>query len=217
MNSTRYNTDNLIEAQFQSGSNGRVLKNLLGIKRKREMDALEAVKLSEATDWAIRNYAVDHCFTAQDINILHQQWLGTIYPWAGQYRQVNISKGGFTFAMAAQVSRLMAELERDVLAKYTPCKFNNRNEVIEALAITHCELVLIHPYREGNGRTSRLLATLMALQAGLPLLDFSGITGKEKQAYFQAVQLSMVRDYEPMKNIFRKVVARSERGSLTFC
>jgi len=51
----------------------------------------------------------------------------------------------------------------------------------------------------------------MALQAGLPLLDFSGITGKEKQAYFQAVQVGLGRDYEPMKNIFRKVIARSER------
>lgn len=213
MSSARYNIDDLTEAQFQSGSNRLVLKNMLGIKRKREMDALEAVSLSNATDWGVRHYSVDYRFTAQDINLIHQQWLGTIYPWAGQYRQVNISKGGFTFAMAAQVSRLMAEFERDVLAKYTPCNFNNRDEIIEALAITHCELVLIHPYREGNGRTSRLLATLMALQAGLPLLDFSGVTGQEKQAYFQAVQVGLGRDYEPMKNVFRKVVAKSERRS----
>lgn len=213
MSSARYKTDNLIEAQFQSGSNKLVLKNMLGIKRKREMDALEAVSLSYATDWAIRHYSVDYRFTAQDINVIHQQWLGTIYPWAGQHRQVNISKGGFTFAVAAQVSRLMAEFERDVLAKYTPCNFRNRYDVIEALAVTHCELVLIHPFREGNGRTSRLLATLMALQAGLPLLDFSGITGKQKQAYFQAVQAGLGRDYAPMKNMFTKVVARSEHGS----
>ena len=179
--SPRYSTENLTEAQFQSGSNRRVLKNLLGIKRKREMDALEAVKLSEATDWAIRNYSVDYRFTAQDIDGLHQQWLGTIYPWAGQHRQVNISKGGFTFAMAAQVSRLMAEFERDVLAQYTPCNFNNRDDVIEALAITHCELVLIHPYREGNGRTSRLLATLMALQAVCHCWIFLGLQAKQNK------------------------------------
>ena len=122
-----YNTENLTEAQFQSGSNWRVIKKLLGINRKREMDALEAMKLSEATDWAIRNYSVDYRFTSQDINVLHQQWLGPIYPWAGQYRQVNISKGGFTFAMAAQVTRLMAEFEIDVLSQYKPCNFNNRD------------------------------------------------------------------------------------------
>ena len=51
---------------------------MLGIKHKREMDALEAVKLSEATDWAIRNYSVDYRFTAQDVDGLHQQWLGTM-------------------------------------------------------------------------------------------------------------------------------------------
>lgn len=213
MNSARYQTDNLIETQFQSGSNKLVLKNMLGIKRKREMDALEAANLFKATLWAIQHYSTNHRFTAQDINLLHQQWLGTTYSWAGQFRQVNISKGGFTFAMSAQVSRLMTEFERDVLAQYTPCNFKNWGEIIEALAITHCELVLIHPYREGNGRTSRLLTTLMALQAGLPLLDFSGITGKEKQAYFQAVQAGLGRDYEPMKNVFRKVLARSERGN----
>lgn len=41
-----------------------------------------------------------------------------------------------------------------------------------ALAETHAELMLIHPFRDGNGRLGRLLATLMALQAGLPVLDF---------------------------------------------
>lgn len=114
--------------------------------------------------------------------------------------------------MAAQVTRLIAKFERDMLAKYTPCNFNNRDDVIEALAITHCELVLIHPYREGNGRTSRLLATLMALQAGLPLLDFSGITDRAKQAYFVAVQASITRDYEPMKAVFNAVLNKTERS-----
>lgn len=72
----------------------------------------------------------------------------------------------------------MQELERDVLARYTPCAFDDPEKVLEALAITHCELVLIHPFREGNGRVSRLLSTLMALQAGLPLLNFGVIKGK---------------------------------------
>jgi len=51
-------------------------------------------------------------------------------------------------------------------------------EVIKALAVVHTELVLIHPFRaEGNGRVARMLATLMALQAGLPPLDFSDRIG----------------------------------------
>ena len=41
-------------------------------------------------------------------------------------------------------------------------------------AAVHAEPILIHPFREGNGRCARLLATLMGLQAGLPALDFGG-------------------------------------------
>ena len=207
---TRYGTDHLVEAQFEPGSRGRVLKNLPGIRGKRQMDALEAVWLEAATDWAIRHVAADQRLTAADICRWHQQWLGELYPWAGDYRQVNISKGSFVFARAAQVPRLMRELEWDVLARYTPCAFSNPDEVLEALAITHCELVLIHPFREGNGRVSRLLSTLMALQAGLPLLNFSGIKGKQRTAYFAAVQAGMGRSYTPMVEIFRKVVAATD-------
>jgi cell filamentation protein len=50
----------------------------------------------------------------------------------------------------------------------------------------------------------------MALQAGLPLLNFSGIRGKQRAAYFAAVQAGMWRNYAPMVEIFRKVVAASD-------
>ena len=109
---TRYATDHLVEAQFEPGSRGRVLKNLLGIRGKRQMDAREALRLAAATDWAIRHVAADQRFTASDICRWHKQWLGDLYPWAGAYRQVNISKGSFVFAMSAQVPRLMQEFER---------------------------------------------------------------------------------------------------------
>jgi cell filamentation protein len=54
-----------------------------------------------------------------------------------------------------------------------------------------------------------LLATLMALQAGMPLLDFSGIRGRVRQRYFMAVQAAMGRNHEPMQAIFRAVLTRS--------
>lgn len=206
---TRYDTGQLTEAQFEAGSRGRVLKNLLGIHSKRQMDSLEALSLSAATDWAIQHVTADQRITATDICLWHKQWLGEVYPWAGEYRQVNISKGSFVFAMAAQVPRLMLEFERKELARFTPCTFDNLEGVLEALAITHCELVLIHPFREGNGRLSRLLSQLMALQAGLPLLNFSVIKSKQRESYFAAVRAGMGRDYAPMIEVFRKVVKTS--------
>jgi cell filamentation protein len=206
---SRYDTGHLTEGQFEAGSRDRVLKNLQGIRSKRAMDALEATTLAEATDWAIRHVTIDQRFTAADLCQWHKQWLGEVYEWAGKYRQVNISKGGFPFAMSPQISRLMQEFERNVLARYTPCTFDDSEKVLEALAITHCELVLIHPFREGNGRVSRLLSTLIALQAGLPLLDFGVINGKQREVYFAAVQMGMDRNYKPMREIFRRVVQAS--------
>ena len=73
----------------------------------------------------------------------------------------------------------------------------------------HTELVLIHPFREGNGRVARLLASLMALQAGLPLLDFGLVKGKKRQEYFAAVRAGMKRDYRLMTGIFSDVIRKT--------
>ena len=113
------------------------------------------------------------------------------------------------FAAQAYFPKLMADFEKELLVKYTPCNFKSRHDVISALAIVHTELILIPPFREGNGRIARLLATLMALQADLPLLNFSGLEGVRQRDYFAAVQHGMTRNYEPMEKIFADVIARS--------
>ena len=205
----RYDVSGLSEAQFESGSDGLVLKNLLGITSPAEMDIAEANALVVAVDRLVRMYDEEHRFTANDICEFHRVWLRGIYAWAGEYRQVNVSKGDFMFAAAGRVPALMDEYERDVLPRCTPCKFATRDEVVRALAEAHVELVLIHPFREGNGRVSRVLSTLMALQAGLPLLDFSLIAGEEKESYFAAVRAGLDRNYRPMKRIFAEVIERS--------
>src|SRR5439155_24479759 len=105
--------------------------------------------------------------------LLHRMWLGPIYACAGEYRSLNIGKGGFQFAHAPLVQGLMAELERGPLAYCTPRRAADDGQVAEALAVVHGEVILIHPCRDGNGRVARLLALLMGLQAGLPPLDFS--------------------------------------------
>ena len=205
----RYNVSGLVEAQYELGSNDTVLKNLLGITHSGEMDKVEAQALIKATDELFHEYDEGHRFSTDDICHMHKIWLGDIYVWAGKYRQLNISKGEFTFAMAAQVPKLMDQFESEQLAKYTPCNFSNREDVVRALAEVHAELVLIHPFREGNGRCSRILSTLMALQAGLPVLDFSLISGKRKSDYFAAVQLGLGRDYELMEELFAEIIDAS--------
>lgn len=77
----------------------------------------------------------------------------------------------------------------------------------------HAELVIIHPFREGNGRCARILASIMALQAGLPILDFSIISGSQKSDYYSAVQIGLDRDYEPMEKLFTEIIENSIRSS----
>ena len=98
------------------------------------------------------------------------------------------------------------------LKKYTPCTFEDSSKIVEAIAEVHAELVLIHPFREGNGRVSRVLATLMALQAGLPLLDFSAMN-EQKEKYFAAVQAGLERNYQPMETLFADVIESSVSAS----
>lgn len=209
----RYDASELSEAQFEPGSDGLVLKNLLRITSTAEMDVAEANALVMAMDQLVRSYDDEHRFTASDICEFHRIWLGSIYTWAGEYRQVNVSKGNFMFAAAGRVPALMVEYERDVLSRCTPCRFATQEEVVSALAETHVELVLIHPFREGNGRVSRILSTLMALQGGLPLLDFSSIAGERKESYFAAVRAGLDRNCRPMERIFAEVIERSVAAS----
>lgn len=205
----RYDVSGLIEAQFEPGSNDAVLRNKRGIADSKEMDRVEAEALIFATDALFHEYDADHQFNAEDICDMHKVWLGDIYEWAGQYRSVNISKDDFAFAMVAQIPKLMTQFETEQLAKYTPCNYSDRNYVVKALAEVHVELVLIHPFREGNGRCSRILASIMALQAGLPVLDFSLITGSKKIDYFTAVQIGMDRNYEPMEQLLSEIIESS--------
>ena len=205
----RYDVSGLIEAQYEAGSQNMVFRNLLGIIDPDEMDRVEARALVKATDMLIREYDQEHQFTAADICYLHKTWLGEIYEWAGRYRKVNITKDDFTFAMAAQIHKLMEQLEQSQLTQYTPCEFKNREEVVKALAEVHTELLLIHPFREGNGRVARLLSMLMALQAELPILDFSLISEHKKKEYITAVHAGMDRNYQPMEALFSEIIEKS--------
>ena len=83
----RYDVSGLTEVQFEPGSNGQVLKNLLGITSSTEMDIVEASALVKTMDSLVRMYDEAHRFTASDVCKFHRLWLGDIYACAGEYRQ----------------------------------------------------------------------------------------------------------------------------------
>ena len=105
----------------------------------------------------------------------------------------------------------MQDLSKNFLSVYTPCKGFDEERLVEALAKVHIEYILVHPFREGNGRLSRLLANIMALQAGQPVLDFTYMD-KNKIEYFTAIQAGLDND-EPMKEIFRQVLRVSQQNA----
>ena len=204
----RYDTAGLEENEYEPGSNNSVLKNLGGITTVVGMEQAETLALLKATEEMFDSFDQNHCFSADDICSMHRAWLGDIYPWAGSYRQVMMSKGGFPFAAPAYVPKLMDNFGKDILACHTPCHGDD-DTVALSLAIVHVELVLIHPFREGNGRLSRLLAILMGLQAGLPMLVFDEMEGARREAYFAAVREGLGEDYKPMADIFKRIIEQS--------
>jgi cell filamentation protein len=210
MTSTKYDAHGK-QAEFEPNSGGRVLRNLQGIVRVSDMEMAESQALLDVQDWALSRFAASHRFTAADVCDLHKHWLSSIYPWAGAYRNVHIGKGGFMFAAAGQIPRLMAEFETKILSAHTPCKNMNTNDLARALAITHAELIIIHPFREGNGRCARLLALLMAMQSGLPTLDFSPLSGRHLESYILSIQAAFRGDYAPLTIRFLEVLRRTAK------
>ena len=118
----RYTTPRGSEAQFQPGSRGRVLANLLGIQRRRDLDRAEYEALVKAKEAYLGRVAAETRFTCDLICRMHRDWLGGIYEWAGQYRGVDVEKGGFRWPPAVRVGQNMVRFEAELLARSTPCR-----------------------------------------------------------------------------------------------
>jgi len=197
------------QAEMQPGSNAQVLRNTPGITDPTQMDEAELSLLLQLYEWLMGDQFPERRLDVADLMEWHRLWLGNLYDWAGQVRSVNLAKGEFHFAAAAQIPRLLAEFERDCLHRYTPCENMDDDALAEAIAICHVELILIHPVREGNGRLSRLLADVMAVQAGRGPLDYSRWDA-DKTAYFSAIQCGMGRDYAPMRELVSVALAAQD-------
>lgn len=192
------------EDEFEPGSNEAVLKNKLAINTVDDINEAETELLIQLYELILSD--TDHSvLTVADITNWHKIWLGNIYEWAGEYRSVNMSKGGFHFAAAQQIPKLLQGFENDFLSQFESLSQLEEEAVISFLAQSHVEFILIHPYREGNGRLSRLLMDVCAVQAGFDVLDYE-IWDENKEFYFKSIQAGVSGDYQHIERLVRDIL-----------
>jgi len=198
-----------VDEGFEPRSND-VLKNYLSIKSKNEMNVVEEQELKRTELELLSLFDENHQFTEEDLCNIHELWLGDIYPFAGKYRSVNMSKNNFPFAVSARIPQLMENFEINFLKKYTPCLFEDTVELADALGRVHVEFIIIHPFREGNGRTARLLADLMAMQAKRPPLNYALIEQNKNMQQFNkyilAIHAGFDGNYKLIGDIFQRLL-----------
>ncbi|MBK9147118.1 MAG: Fic family protein [Flavobacteriales bacterium] len=183
------------------GSEDEVLPNLLGLSDKRAIELEEAQGFFRAELVLYEELNDDTVFDLAYVMRSHRLALDHLYAFAGTLREVNISKGGFAFPAAKFLDASMRDFEARVLLKEPPVPAS-REALIAYLAIVHGELLFIHPFREGNGRTARLLADLIAMKHGYGKLDFT-VMNKDFDGYVSAVQRAASGDYVPMERLIR--------------
>lgn len=109
---------------------------------------------------------------------IHAYLFGGLYDFAGQIRTVNIAKGGFQFAMAEYLPQTLAAIEQ------------MPETTFEEIADKYVEMNIAHPFREGNGRSTRIWLDLILKKQLRKCVDWSLIN---KNDYLNAMQKSVVR------------------------
>jgi cell filamentation protein len=207
---SKYNVLSGVEDEFEPGSRGSVLRNRLGITDAGMMELAETSSYGDAVAASIEELDTDRTLDVAFIKALHRGWLQDIYTFAGALRTVNLSKGFVVFCPVSNLPEQLALFEREVLRRFTPCSKMETNELAIALAAVHVEFILIHPFRDGNGRVGRWIAMLMALQAGRPLLDFSEeATAGGRERYFGAMRKGFAGSMRQAEQLFTEIIKRS--------
>jgi len=172
--------------------------NLLGIQSQKELEKAESLGFSlRASELEQENYK-SLSLTLSGFKNLHYYLFQDIYPFAGEFRNVQLSKNGTRFCQVEHLNNyadnLFFELDKEPF-------WSSLKEAAERLAYFKSELNMLHPFREGNGRTIRFFIYLYALE--------KGITWKyeemETESYIEAM-IEAVINTKMLKNIFLETI-----------
>ena len=133
------------------------LINKLGIKDDEKLKEFEAaVTFAKASEYETSPTA--DTFDVAHYKAIHKFLFEDIYDWAGEYRTINMSKKGTNFADADKIPELMDACFRRLKGN-NYFKDNTFDEFVENIVDFYQVTNMIHPFREGNGRTQRLFIT----------------------------------------------------------
>lgn len=128
--------------------------------------------------------------TIKGLQQIHAYLFGGLYDFAGHIRTVNIAKGGFQFAMAQFLPQTLADI-----ARMPESSFEN---IIDK----YVEMNIAHPFREGNGRATRIWLDLMLKRSLKKCIDWSMVS---KKAYLDAMTHS-VMDASQIKQLLQSAL-----------
>ena len=119
--------------------------------------------------------------TFKGLAAIHAHLFGDIYDFAGKCRTVNLAKGNFRFAPAMYLEAALKSIEKMPQSTF--------DEIIEK----YVEMNIAHPFREGNGRSTRLWLDAILKKELHKVVDWSKV---DKEDYLLAMERSPVKDVE---------------------
>ena len=138
--------------------------------------------------------------TVKGLQQIHAYLFGGLYDFAGQIRTVNIAKGGFQFAMAQFLPQTLATIEQMPETNF------------EEIADKYVEMNIAHPFREGNGRATRIWLDLILKKQLQKCVDWSKI---DKNDYLNAMQKS-IADSSDIKRLLQSALTDKINDRETF-
>ena len=166
-----------------------MLKNKLNIDNAVELARVEEriSKQNAIALWNSKAFDEMSAGTFETLAKIHKAMFSDIYDFAGELRNVNISKGIFRFVSALYLHNAVLSVEK------MPQK--NFDEIVEK----YVEMNVAHPFREGNGRSMRLWLDHIFKHELKKVVDWSSV---DKNFYLQAMERSPINDSEIKKILF---------------
>lgn len=181
-------------------SNG-VSINYLKSTNHNHIQKQEDLKLLEMYSYLVENFDTSKSFGFNTVKKWHKEIFRSIYPFAGDLRSVEMAKGTDEEAWTWQLSFLNGIPDLNTIIKQVSSSdYEDINSLTKDLSQVICDFLFIHPFREGNGRLSRLLCDIILAKNGLPMI---GLNLKSGDNYIERVHDGYQCNYKPMQELLK--------------